>query len=229
MPGAAYLEMALAASAASHGKPWCVCVASLLEPLILDKTPKTVQTILTPEGPHAASFRIVSVSRPRPTPSRRLPPTPSAAWNCPPQPTAGVDRPGSRAGPVYRRAARRTVADRSTPQVRAGTRARHSRGLRGIGSAEARGWPTSAPPPKATGPTTIRFIPACSIRVPVGGRPVARRRDGHRRLRAHELRSLAVLRSLPGARPVSRGDHRAERAISRWATCGCSTPPDACC
>jgi acyl transferase domain-containing protein len=65
MPGAAYLEMALAASAAVHGKPWCIRDAALVEPLILDKTPKTVQTILTPEGPHAASFRIVSVMQPR--------------------------------------------------------------------------------------------------------------------------------------------------------------------
>jgi acyl transferase domain-containing protein len=66
MPGAAYLEMALAATAAVHGKPWNVRNASLLEPLLLDKMPKTVQTILTPEGPHAASFRIVSVTQPTP-------------------------------------------------------------------------------------------------------------------------------------------------------------------
>ncbi len=62
MPGAAYLEMALAASAALHGKPWNVCGVSLREPLILTKKPKTVQTILTPEGPKAALFRIVSVA-----------------------------------------------------------------------------------------------------------------------------------------------------------------------
>jgi acyl transferase domain-containing protein len=62
MPGAAYLEMALAASAVVYGKPWRISGASFREPLLLEKTPKTVQTILTPEGPHAASFRIVSVA-----------------------------------------------------------------------------------------------------------------------------------------------------------------------
>ncbi len=62
MPGAAYLEMALAAGAALHGKPWCVRDMSLVEPLLLDKTPKTVQTIVTPEGPQAASIRIVSLA-----------------------------------------------------------------------------------------------------------------------------------------------------------------------
>lgn len=34
---------------------------SFREPLVLGKTPTTIQTILTPEGPQAASFRIVSV------------------------------------------------------------------------------------------------------------------------------------------------------------------------
>ena len=48
-----------------HGKPWQVCGASLVEPLILDKTPKTVQTILSPDGPNAASFRVVSVALPQ--------------------------------------------------------------------------------------------------------------------------------------------------------------------
>jgi len=62
MSGAAYLEMALAAGAALHGKPWCVHDMSLVEPLLLDKTPKIVQTIVTPEGPHAASVRIVSLA-----------------------------------------------------------------------------------------------------------------------------------------------------------------------
>ncbi len=61
MPGAAYLEMALAASAVWRGKPWQVCGASLLEPLLLGKTPRMVQTILKPEGPRTASFRIVSL------------------------------------------------------------------------------------------------------------------------------------------------------------------------
>jgi acyl transferase domain-containing protein/NAD(P)-dependent dehydrogenase (short-subunit alcohol dehydrogenase family) len=62
MPGAAYLEMALAASAVAHGKPWTVCAANLIEPLALDKTPTTVQTILTPDGPRVASFHVVSVT-----------------------------------------------------------------------------------------------------------------------------------------------------------------------
>ncbi|MGA2258480.1 MAG: type I polyketide synthase, partial [Thermoguttaceae bacterium] len=62
MPGAAYLEMAVAAGTALHGKPWCVRDMSMVEPLLLDKTPKTVQTIVTPEGPHAASVRMVSLA-----------------------------------------------------------------------------------------------------------------------------------------------------------------------
>ena len=62
MPGAAYLEMALAAGAALHGKPWCVRGMSLVEPLLLDKTSKTVQTIVTPEGPQAAAIRIVGLA-----------------------------------------------------------------------------------------------------------------------------------------------------------------------
>jgi acyl transferase domain-containing protein len=62
LPGSAYLEMALAASAALHDQPWCVHDMSLVEPLVLGKTPKTVQTIVTPEGPQAASVRIVSFS-----------------------------------------------------------------------------------------------------------------------------------------------------------------------
>jgi acyl transferase domain-containing protein len=62
MPGAAYLEMALAAGTALHGKPWCVRDMSLVEPLLLDKTPKVVQTVVTPEGPHAASIRVVRIA-----------------------------------------------------------------------------------------------------------------------------------------------------------------------
>lgn len=61
MPGAAYLEMALAASALVHGQAWDVCEATLVEPLLLDKQPKTVQTILTPQADGTASFRIVSL------------------------------------------------------------------------------------------------------------------------------------------------------------------------
>ena len=62
MPGAAYLEMALAAGAALHSKPWCVRDMSLVEPLLLDKTPKTVQTIIAPEGPQAAAVRIAGLA-----------------------------------------------------------------------------------------------------------------------------------------------------------------------
>jgi len=61
MPGAAYVEMALAASVAAYGKAWDVCEIALVEPLLLDKRAKTVQTILTPEGDEAAAFRIVSL------------------------------------------------------------------------------------------------------------------------------------------------------------------------
>lgn len=63
MPGAGYLEMAIAVSAALHEKPWNVCGASLIEPLLLDKTPTTVQTVVAPEGPGAATFRIVHVTQ----------------------------------------------------------------------------------------------------------------------------------------------------------------------
>jgi acyl transferase domain-containing protein len=62
MPGSAYLEMALAASAVVHGQAWDVCEATLVEPLLLDKQAKTVQTILTPQGDKAAGFRIVSLA-----------------------------------------------------------------------------------------------------------------------------------------------------------------------
>ncbi len=62
MPGAGYLEMALAASVALYGKAWSVRDMSLVEPLLLDKAPKTVQTIVTPEGPQAATVRIVSLA-----------------------------------------------------------------------------------------------------------------------------------------------------------------------
>ena len=63
MPAAGYLEIALAASAALDGKPWKVRGLTLVEPLLLDKTPRTIQTVLSPEGPHAASFRIVGVAQ----------------------------------------------------------------------------------------------------------------------------------------------------------------------
>jgi NADPH:quinone reductase-like Zn-dependent oxidoreductase/acyl carrier protein len=61
MPGAAFAEMALAASAAACGKTWDVCELTLVEPLLLDKRPKTLQTVLTPQGDSAAAFRILSL------------------------------------------------------------------------------------------------------------------------------------------------------------------------
>lgn len=61
MPGSAYLEMALGASAIVHAQAWDLCEATLVEPLLLDQRPKVVQTILTPQGDSAASFRIVSL------------------------------------------------------------------------------------------------------------------------------------------------------------------------
>ncbi len=65
MPAAGYLEIVLAASAALHDKPWIASGVSFLAPLLLEKTPKTVQTILAPDGPSSASFRIVGVSQPK--------------------------------------------------------------------------------------------------------------------------------------------------------------------
>ncbi len=47
----------------SHGKPWKVSGLTLIEPLLLDKTPKTIQTVVSPEGPDAASFRIVGMAQ----------------------------------------------------------------------------------------------------------------------------------------------------------------------
>ena len=64
MPAAGYLEMALAASAAVYGKPWTVCGATLVEPLLLEKTPKTIQTVVSCDGHNTAAFRIVSVAEP---------------------------------------------------------------------------------------------------------------------------------------------------------------------
>jgi len=63
MPGAGYLEMILAASAVTHGMPWNVCNVRMVEPLLFDKGSKTIQTVISPDGPSAASFRIVCVTR----------------------------------------------------------------------------------------------------------------------------------------------------------------------
>ncbi len=62
MPGAGFFEMALAASAAVHGHPWVLSEASVIEPLLLRQQSRTLQTIITSDGPKAASFRIVSLS-----------------------------------------------------------------------------------------------------------------------------------------------------------------------
>jgi acyl transferase domain-containing protein/NADPH:quinone reductase-like Zn-dependent oxidoreductase/acyl carrier protein len=61
MPGAAYLEMALAAATTLHDKTWCVKNMSLVEPLLLGKTAEVVQTIVKPEGQRSASIHIVSL------------------------------------------------------------------------------------------------------------------------------------------------------------------------
>lgn len=61
VPGAAYLEIALAAAATLDLEPWCVERVSLLEPLVLSDTPKKLQTIIAPEGGTTAKFRVVSV------------------------------------------------------------------------------------------------------------------------------------------------------------------------
>jgi acyl transferase domain-containing protein/NADPH:quinone reductase-like Zn-dependent oxidoreductase/acyl carrier protein len=63
MPTAGYLEIVLAASAVLHEKPWSVRGLTLVEPLLLDKIPRTIQTVISPEGPDAASFRIVGVTQ----------------------------------------------------------------------------------------------------------------------------------------------------------------------
>ncbi|MFM7845770.1 MAG: type I polyketide synthase, partial [Planctomycetota bacterium] len=56
MPGAAYLEMALAASTALHGQPWSLQQVTLVEPLIPSTTATQVQTIISPSGTKSASF-----------------------------------------------------------------------------------------------------------------------------------------------------------------------------
>ncbi len=66
MPGAAYLEMALAASAAIFGKTWRVVGASFREPLLLDRKARTVQTVVTRESPQEASFQVLSMKETEP-------------------------------------------------------------------------------------------------------------------------------------------------------------------
>ena len=62
VPGAAHVELALAAAAAVDGKSWTVENIAMLAPLVLSKRPQTIQTIVSPERPGLASFRIVSVN-----------------------------------------------------------------------------------------------------------------------------------------------------------------------
>ncbi|MFV1966601.1 MAG: SDR family NAD(P)-dependent oxidoreductase, partial [Pirellulaceae bacterium] len=62
MPGAAFPEMALAASSQLHGTPWSIKGLSLEAPLLLGDSPVTVQTVVSSEGPGTASFRIVSAN-----------------------------------------------------------------------------------------------------------------------------------------------------------------------
>lgn len=60
MPGAAYLEMALAATNTLNGQPWTLRNVTLVEPLVPSSTPTKVQTIVSPTSPTTASFQIVS-------------------------------------------------------------------------------------------------------------------------------------------------------------------------
>ena len=122
MPGAGYLEMALAASAALHGKPWNVCGAMLIEPLLLDKSPKTVQTIFRPMAPARRRSASSAWHSPPPTQNRSSPRSPRDGSKSPRAKSGGDDRRGRRAQPLYRRAARRTMADRGAAQI--GPRAR---------------------------------------------------------------------------------------------------------
>lgn len=66
MPGAAYLEMAMAASSSCFGSVWRVVGASFLEPLLLDKKGRIVQTVVVREGPREASFQILSMKESSP-------------------------------------------------------------------------------------------------------------------------------------------------------------------
>lgn len=64
LPGAAYLEIALAAAAAALGSgPYVLREVSIQEALVLpEDAGRTVQLILTPEGGGAASFQILSLA-----------------------------------------------------------------------------------------------------------------------------------------------------------------------
>ncbi|KYC40369.1 hypothetical protein WA1_26500, partial [Scytonema hofmannii PCC 7110] len=62
LPGAGYLEIALAGAAAVGLEPCCLQAVSIQEPLILpENSSRVVQLILTPLGDGQTSFRIVSV------------------------------------------------------------------------------------------------------------------------------------------------------------------------
>ena len=123
MPGAAYLEMALAAGAALHGKAWCVRDMSLVEPLLLDKTPKTIQTIVAPEGPQAAAIRIVCLAADDGESEPEFATHAIGHIEAPTDAAPGyggqievVDLEAIR-GTVYRRSPRFRLAQRSPPQI----------------------------------------------------------------------------------------------------------------
>ena len=142
-------------------RPWCVRDMSLVEPLLLDKTPKTVQTIVTPEGPQAASIRIVrlaagdgetraGVCHARRRPSRGADGSPrwrSSTWS----PSAG----GSREKPATPPGAGRPCANRGS------SRARRSPGWSCTGRTRKRPWARCGSPARPTGPISTMFIPVC--------------------------------------------------------------------
>ncbi|HUS39516.1 MAG TPA: polyketide synthase dehydratase domain-containing protein, partial [Pirellulales bacterium] len=61
VPGACYVDMALAAAAAD-GEHWNVENVTMLQPLVLTNQRVTLQTIVAPQRPGVSSFRMVSVA-----------------------------------------------------------------------------------------------------------------------------------------------------------------------
>ena len=194
MPAAGFLEMVFAASAVLHGKTWTVCNATLLEPLLLDKTPKTLQTIVSPEGPGAASFRIVAVAQPdadtEPTfttlatghleaPRNDAPPTidletQRGRFTAPPHDEAwrieALGKSGITPGPSFRWMQFHWVTE--------------SEGLADLRPARSR-----------SGRRLSDSSRLARQRIPIARRRVARRRRRHRRLRADGRRSNPDARS----------------------------------
>jgi len=62
VPGAAHVELALAAAAAADAKSWDVENITMLAPAVLTNRQQTIQTIISLERPGLAFFRIVSVN-----------------------------------------------------------------------------------------------------------------------------------------------------------------------